>query len=377
MSTAITLQDLVSHVMDVFDLSENHVDVRRAIRSSLWGYEQATTRHQWTTYDSQVSVYFNDAYSTGTIAIDSAGVVSLVDGVFPAWANLASVYLGEEKAYRVKSRNSDTQLTLEHWTGQAQSSIAYVLRQDRVILPDEVRTVFDAWNESEDWSLKTVDPRTFRDYDKPTIHSGADPCIATFRSVLLDGEMKTEFRVSPGVTKAVEVDIAYLRKPKKAKTLATGLASASSGVVTLSKPLPIGPSVVGAMVRHASGRAPTADFEFGIQTPLLASFEGLVTEQQSTTSFTVPDIPDFTDERIVITDVLDIPSFAMLPVQMYAEAHMARIGRGDIREYRVLMQEADEQLRYAMEQDSSLVRRSGRGAVPVDRLEKTIYVSEN
>ena len=377
MSTAITLQDLVSHVMDVFDLSENHVDIRRAIRSSLWGYEQATTRHQWTTYDSQVSVYFNDAYSTGTITIDSAGVVSLVDGLFPAWANLASVYLGEEKAYRVKSRDSDTQVTLEHWTGQVQASSAYVLRQDRVILPDEVRTVFDAWNESEDWSLKTVDPRTFRDYDKPTIHSGSDPCIATFRSVLLDGEMKTEFRVSPGVTQAVEVDIAYLRKPKKAKTLATGLASASSGVVTLSKPLPIGPSIVGSMVRHASGRAPTADFEFGIQTPLLASFEGLVTEQQSTTSFTVPDIPDFTDERIVITDVLDIPSFAMLPVQMYAEAHMARIGRGDIREYRVLMQEADEQLRYAMEQDSSLVRRSGRGAVPVDRLEKTIYVSEN
>ena len=377
MSTAITLQDLVSHVMDTFDLTENQVDIRRAIRSSLWGYEQATTRHQWTTYDSQVTVYFNDAYSTGTISVDAAGVVTLSGGVFPSWSDLCSVYLAEEKAYRVKSRDSDTQLTLEHWSGKTESGINYVLRQDRVILPDEVRTVFDAWNESKDLSLRIVDPRSFRDYEKPTIYSGADPCIATFRSVLIDGQMKTEFRVSPGVTTAVEVDVAYMRKPKKAQTLAAGLASASSGVVTLSKPLPIGPSVVGAMIRHASGKAPTADFEFGIQTPYLASFEGLVTEQQSTTSFTVPGIPDFTDERIVITDVLDIPSFAMLPAKMYSEAQMARIGRGDIRDYRQLMVEADEQLRYAMEQDAPFVRRYGRNAVQVDRLEKTIYVSEN
>ena len=98
MSTAITLQDLVSHVMDVFDLSENHVDVRRAIRSSLWGYEQATTRHQWTTYDSQVTIHLNESYSTGTVSIDGSGVVTLVGGVFPSWAELALVYLGRSTA---------------------------------------------------------------------------------------------------------------------------------------------------------------------------------------------------------------------------------------------------------------------------------------
>ena len=377
MSTAITLQDLVSHVMDTCDLTENHVDIRRAIRSSLWGYEQATTRHQWTTYDSQATLYFNASHDTGTVSIDSAGVVTLTDGVFPSWSSLSSIYLGEERAYRIKSRDSDTQVTLENWTGQSETGTDYVLRQDRVIIPDEVRTVYDAWMENEDWSLKIVDARAFRDWDKPTLYSGADPCFATFRSVLIEGEMKTEFRVSPGATNAAEIELGYIRQPKKARTLSSGLASCTSEVITLSRPLPLGPSVVGSIVRHGGGKAPTADFEFGIQTPYLATSESVITSQISTTQFTAPGMPDFSDESIVVTDVLDIPAYAMLPVQMYAEAQMARIGRGDIREYRTLMFEADEQLRYAMEQDAPFVRRYGRNAVQVDHLEKTIYVSEN
>lgn len=377
MSNAITLQDLVAHVMDTYDLTDNSVDMRRAIRSSLWGYQQATTRHQWTIYDSQTVMYFNEKYETGTISIDSAGVVTLSGGTFPSWAYLGSIYLGEEKSYRVKTRDGDTQVTLENWTGQSETGLTYVLRQDRVLLPDEVRQVYDVWNETEDWSLKILDPNTFRDWDKPTIYSGSDPYAATFRSVLVDGQFKTEFRISPGASAAVELDIAYNRKPKMAKVLATGLASATSEVVTLVSPLPLGPSIVGAILRHGGGKAPTADFSFGIQTPQLATFEGVVSSQASTTQFTVPGITDFSEECIVITDILDIPEYAMLPVQMYSEAQMARIGRGDIRDYRTLMYEADEQLRYAMEQDAPFVRRYGRGVAQVDNLERTPYVSEN
>ena len=83
------------------------------------------------------------------------------------------------------------------------------------------------------------------------------------------------------------------------------------------------------------------------------------------------------DGKIVITDTLDVPPRLMLAVKSYAEAQMARIGRGDIREYRTLMVEADEQLRYAMEQDAPYEARSSYGAAQVDHLEKTIYVSES
>ena len=66
----------------------------------------------------------------------------------------------------------------------------------------------------------------------------------------------------------------------------------------------------------------------------------------------------------------------MIPIKSYAEAQMSRIGRGDIREYRTLMVEADEALRFAMEQDVPFVRRGNLPSLQVDTLERTPYVSE-
>lgn len=379
MSGALTLQDLVSHVMDVYDLSENRIDIRRAIRSAVWGYEQATTRHQWQNYDSQFTAYLNDQYDTGTIDVDAAGVVTLTGGTFPSWSELGSIFLDDERAYRVKSRDSDTQVTLETWTGVAETGVTYVLRQDRVLMPDDVRQVYDVWNESEDWSLRVVDQKTFRDYDRPRIYNGSDPVVVTFRGVRSAGAYKTEMRVSPGATTATELDVAYMRRPRRPQVLVMMNATASSEVVTLSSALPVGASVVGSLLRHSGGWAPTADDTFGLQTPNLATFEGEVTVQSSTTSITVPGLGDFTDECIVITDVLDIPPYLLLPTKMYAEAQMARIGSSDFKMYRALQEEADEHLRYAMEQDAPYDRRSTRPVLFVDHLAsmQDLYIVES
>ena len=91
----------------------------------------------------------------------------------------------------------------------------------------------------------------------------------------------------------------------------------------------------------------------------------------------VAGIPSMSDGKLVITDTLDISPRLLLAVKSYAEAQMSRIGRGDIREYRTLMVEADEQLRYAMEQDPPYTKRGSYPNIQVDHLEKTIYVSES
>ena len=375
MATA-ALHDLVSHVMDVFDLSDNPVDVRRAVRSCMFGYEVATSRHQWGTYDSQFSAYFNAAYDTGTVSIDTGGNVTLSGGTWPEWSELALVYVNDDRAYRVKDRVSSTVLKLENWTGETETGIKYVLRQDRVIIPEDVREVYDVWQEREDFTLRVVSQREFRDYDRPRIHSGADPYLVTFRSVTINGKHQTEMRVGPAVTTATELDVAYIRRPSMATVLSSKTASASSGVVTLQSPLPVGSSVVGCIVRHAGAVAPTPEFQFGIQSPMAATFEGIVESQTSTSVINVPGIPDFSDESIVISSVLDIPPFLEGAVKLFAEAQMARIGRGDLREYRTLMMEADDMLRYAMEQDAPYKRRGALPNIRVDRLESTSYIVE-
>lgn len=370
------LHDLVSHVMDVYDLSDNPVDVRRAVRSCMFGYEVAVSRHQWGIYDSQFTAFLNPAYSTGTISIDSAGLVTLSGGAWPSWSELALIYIDSDRAYRVKTRVSGTQVKLENWTGETNSEITYKLRQDRVIIPDDVREVYDVWQEREDCSLRVVSQREFRDYDRPRLHSGSDPYLVTFRSVTNDGKNQTEMRVSPAVTRATELDVAYIRRPSMATVLVSKTASASSGQVTISSPLPVNSNIIDCVVRHAGVVAPTPEFQFGIQSPTLATFEGVVESQDSTTVFDVPGIPDFSDESIVISSVLEIPSFLEGSVKLFAEAQMARIGRGDLREYRTLMMEADDMLRYAMEQDAPYKRRDSLPNIRIDRLESTSYIVE-
>lgn len=381
MSEALTLQDVVSHVMDVRDLTENDVDLRRAVRSAVWGFQQATTRHQWSIYDTQFTAFFNGKVDDETISIDSAGVVTKDAGDdWPTWANLASVYIGEERAYRVKTRDSTTQLTLENWTGETESSITYVLRHDRVIIPDDVREVFDVWNESEDWSLRVVDAKTFRNYDRPRIYNGSDPYIVTFRSVLTNGVQQTELRISPGATTDTELDVAYLRRPRKPTILVEKRGSGSSDTVTLDTPLPLGANVVGSLVRLSDNEShATADMPFGILTPNQATFEGIVDSQASTTSLDVSGIGTFTSQPIVITDVLDIPIYLLNAVYMYAEAQMMRVGSNDLRSYRLLMNEADSELRYAMEQDAPIDRRNNQPVLYVDRVAsmKDLYVVES
>jgi hypothetical protein len=143
----------------------------------------------------------------------------------------------------------------------------------------------------------------------------------------------------------------------------------SGSTVTLATPVPVGINLVGCLVRVAATttNSPESENGFGVYSEVPAAFEGFISEQTSTTQFTVAGVPSMTDGKMVITDTLDVPPRLMLAVKSYAEAQMARIGRGDIREYRTLMVEAD----------APYESRSSFGSVQVDHLEKTIYVSES
>jgi hypothetical protein len=366
--------------MDVFDLSDNEMDVRRAKRSAVWGYEQALTRHQWNIYDEETTVYLNPEDKQGSVSINESGVVTRTSPAWPSWADKCSFYIDDDRAYRVKSRGSDTQITLEDWNGQAETPTTFSLRQDRVFLPADVRKVYDVWFQGDDRCLNPVDTKTFREYDRPRMYKGSDPSIVCFRQALVEGKHKTEMRVSPAATTAVELDVAYMRHSRMPAILESCSGVSTSGTtVTLATPVPVGVSLVGCLVRVAEDKAisPESENGFGILSEVPVSFEGFVTEQASTTQFTVAGVPSMSDGKLVITDTLDVPPRLMLAVKSYAEAQMARIGRGDIREYRTLMVEADEQLRYAMEQDAPYEQRSTFGSVQVDHLAKTIYVSES
>lgn len=375
----ITLQDLVSHVMDVYDLQETEMDVRRAKRSAIWGFEQAMTRHQWGIYDEQFTAYFNAQDNEGTISVSSDGIVTRSTPSWPSWASDASLYIDDDRSYRVTERISDTQLQLDNWSGLEESSVTdFSLRHDRVTIPRDVREVYDVWQEKEDKSIRLADVRTFRDYDRPRVYRGSEPNMVTFKAVYQGGKQYTQMQISPGATTAVELDVAYMRRPSNPRLMESVTVSTSGSTVTLSSPLPAGMSAVGTLLRVSGvgDDTPEAELGYGISGESHVTFEGIVTEQSSQTSITCPGVPALSSKKAVLTDTLDVPEWIMIPIKTYAEAQMSRIGRGDIREYRTMMVEADEALRFAMEQDAPFVRRGNLSSLQVDTLERTPYVSE-
>jgi len=376
---SITLHDLVSHVMDVFDLQNTEMDVRRATRSAIWGFEQATTRHSWGIYDEQFTAYLNEQDTSGSITIDSSGIVTRSTPAWPSWSEQSSLYIGDDYSYRVAERISDTQLRLDNWSGLTQSSTTdFALRQDRVVIPRDVREVYDVWQEKEDKSVPMTDARTFRDFDRPRIYRGSEPNLVTFKSLYDAGKQYTEMQVSPAATTAVELDVAYRRRPPVPRLMEQLHVTTSGSTVTLVNPLPVGVSAVGAILRigGAASHFPDAGIGYGVDVENHVTFEGIITAQSSTSSVTCAGVPSLHNKHAVITDPLDVPEWLMLAIKTYAEAQMSRIGRGDLREYRTMMAEADEALRFAMEQDAPFVRRSNLPVLQVDSLQRTPYVSE-
>lgn len=359
----LTFQDLVAHVQDVADVQGDGVDFRRAMRAAQWGFEQATQRHQWSNYDTEHVITFQAPESTGTVDINASGVVTRSGQVWPSWAEYGSLVI-DDNLYRVSTRDSDTQLTLEAWTGVAVTGQTYQLAHNRAILPHFVRDAFDAWDQTADIRLIPIDPAQFRERDRWQLGSAGRPAYTTIRRVSINGVVRSELRITPFPSLLTTINVTYIRTPNLPRVLypTQRLSTADDGTVTLTTPLPPTLDVVGSWLRISTNEAnPTPDLSSNLFINADAEWEGVITAQASTTSLSVSaDVPVVSNRGGFITDVLDIPEFALRAAKLYAEAQMARLQGSDLNKYQTLERLADQELRYAMEQDGQLSRNRGR-----------------
>lgn len=357
MHDIITLQDLVAHVIDVFDMESDQSNLRRATRSSVWGFEQASQRHMWRSYDTEVVATFEAPHTDGTVDVSDAGVVTLTGGTWPTWAELGVIALSDD-SYRVKSRDSDTELTLEAWSGVAQSDLDYQLAQNRYRIPHNVRQIFDVWDQTNDRRLLGADPQVFRERDRWQLGTSGTPSLFTERRVTVGGKVLTELRITPFPSKRTTLHVSFMRIPDSPKVLhATGSIDVASGTVTLQDALPPTLDPVGSWLRISTTENDTsADLNATLLPPADAEWEGQVTaHNKGAGTLTIDDADlEVTNRGGVLTDILDIPPFLFKASMLYAEAQMARQGSGENRRYGELMGEADSELRYAMEQDSQI-----------------------
>ncbi len=357
-----TLYDLFSHVLDTEDAHDDHVNRRRALRAAVWGSEQTQSRHQWANYTVTTVARLN-APLTVLATVSATGLVTLdaAEDALPAWVQDASVQYSDH-TFVISRRVSDTTLQLDGWgLGAIATNTSIRIVDDRYVLPDTVREIFEVRDEDSDIELYSVGPERFRLMQHTQNGTPSDPIAVT--EVRTTGPLgqQTELRFVPAPSSQTDIAVSYVRRPRIASALhSCGSTAIAGSTVTVSSSLPydlLSPDGL-MLVVSTTASEPEPSFGFGVDEH--ASQIGVVHRVKSLTSRTelelFESVTAVTGKAAILTHELDFPEVAYNAAQRYAEAEFRRVGRGDVGEYWQTIQMADRELRLAMEQESKFTR---------------------
>lgn len=167
--------------------SDNISDINDCIRDGL---HRIYSAHRWSFFRPLVDIATTPPYSTGTVTV-SSGVVTLVGGVFPAWAASGVIKI-DGRHYKVSTRDSNTQLTLQTSSVTIATASGYQLANPEVALD----AAFDAVANDSDLSYypghdrwyQNVEQRhdsTIRKLDESNPEFNR-PCFYSVRTVRFD-----------------------------------------------------------------------------------------------------------------------------------------------------------------------------------------------
>lgn len=359
-----TLYDLVSRILDARDGFNDPIAERRALRSAIWGADQVTQKHAWLDFHTE-SVRTMNAPVNRTASISVTGVVTVVNGVLPVWANEASVVIGD-RSHVVSSVTSTTVATLENYSAIELVSWPIKIVHDRTFLSDDVRQVYSVRKESSDLELIFLSPAVFNSHQTHYNAVPGDPRVVTTARLPQIGNRRTELRLSPAPSHAMAIRVSYYRVARKATVLhdCGSVSIAADGLaVTISKPMKATEFNDLVLVLSGNTQKPDADIGFSVvdANPSLADLT--VKQSNSPTTLTLMDAyQQLSNRGGVLTQRLDLPPHACEAAAMYAEAKYLQIGTGSYGDFFQTIQMADAELRTAMEQESILMRGDQSGS---------------
>lgn len=116
-------------------IEDDRVDsiIKSGLRQVYYPQREAGSTYTWSWMRPEAKIVTTAAYDTGTIEI-ALGVVTLSGGVWPDWADEGELHIGSQ-IYTVKTRDSDTQVTLDDLTVSNAAGATYSLSRPSYDLP--------------------------------------------------------------------------------------------------------------------------------------------------------------------------------------------------------------------------------------------------
>jgi hypothetical protein len=361
-----TYQDLVEHVLDMFDSPRSGRPLRMAKRACQEALRELGNVSPWAYYDTTHTFTTSPTLSTGTVAYDHTGgayenLLTISSGTFPANARLYTLIL-DGAHYPIDRYIDSTNVLLDvdqNPGADVAAGASYTLYRASYPMPMdfvEVGRLYDMTNQRE-IPLVSSDRHhadTVFFHDVP-----GTPWRATLRNA---GEYLNSLSLlfSPPAGSAIRYEYIYQRRPKNivVEKLNTGTLSvlADATTVTISGGT-ITSDCVGSVVRFGTAASEPTSVLGGIDDTVVSPTHQatIISVASNGASFEIDEGPasDFTTVKYTISDPLDIDHGAMLSaVQRLAEAAYTRTTKRDPKERREREELAMWALRMARERDS-------------------------
>jgi len=357
-SDILTFQDIVEHILDMFENSRSGRPLRiarRAVRESLrelygitkWQY--FTTTHYFKTKAEQTSGTIEYTHSTRT--------VTLTGSTWPSDVVQRKIII-DSSHYTIESRTDSTNIVLHEGENPGEdvsSGTSYTLYKESYTLPHGIAAMGSLIDLDSNWRIPVIQSNEQLARKHLVYETPDTPWKVSIRNngVLLN-DMSLVF--SPPPDSEIPYIFTYQRKPRnlKVELYDTGKASASDGSTSVSfgSGVSLDSSHVGCVIRFGSAINPP--------TPIAGSLDGVdnpFTDQaiilsQSGDSCTIDTAVSqtYSDVNFTISDPVDIDNVVMLSAfQRMCEAKYARLTKREEKEVQQLEQSAMFALRQAKE----------------------------
>jgi hypothetical protein len=363
-----TYQDLVEHVLDMFDSPRSGRPLRMAKRACQEAMRELTHACQWSYFDTVHKFRTAANLTTGTVAYDHTGgayenLLTLTDSTFPTNARLYTVILSDTH-YPIARYIDSTNVLLDPDQNPGEDIAAgasYTLYRGSYPMPMdfvELGRLYDRDNNKE-IHLVGAD-RHLADmvyyYDTPDT-----PFRATLRN---DGEYLDALSLvfAPPASSEINYEFYYQRRPKTlvVEKLNTGTLTVSADSTTVTVVAgTITLDCIGSIVRFGTAASEPTSILGGIDDTTVSPTHtaSITAVSSSLDEFTIDEAytADLTTVKYTVSDPLDIDHGAMLTaVQRLAEAAYTRTTKRDPRERREREELALYALRDARERDNKV-----------------------
>lgn len=360
-----TYQDIVEHILDVYDDSRAGRPLRMAKRAASEALRALQTAHSWAMYNGTRHIHTVAPYATGTIYYDHTGgaserLVTLSGGTFPSWAAFGKILIAGV-AYPVESYVDSTHVVLDpnvNPGADVASSTAYTLYRDEYPLPVGFKTLGQLWNVTEDEELDVV----FADQaTRDSVSDPAEPGDPEYAYVTGDSDyinnMSLVFLPPPDSELVFRYD--FQRSPRQLVTekYSTGTVTVAGGSTTCT--ITTGAftqSHVGCVIRFGTtDNEPDNRFGgLGDTTNTFTDERTIVSVASNGLTCTLDAAPSaaITSVKFTVSDPIDVEVGAMLTAyQRLCESTFAILTKRDQKDSMVRIQLAERALLEAKDAD--------------------------